>query len=293
MIYNIPINQLPYYNDKTVIIRCQATQDLEKLLQYLGNLPLSTDQSSFEIIHIEWDLVALDDMLYSLFEHPLLRDCPIDVQMRYPHTTFAYLYHYAKLLESHPIRISIAVESSTLSNFATEFYRAVKIASALQFAIRLDINQPNPEYLEQLSKILDFYLHQATVSQPIEYFHTLLVAYYHQRIVSLWDIQEQHPGQWCYVTEQGQECFGRRSLNDDDCNVVPSNHASYPPTWLSTDAPVHNECQQCEFWNSCRGFHKWPDSDWSCIGIKKLFSTLQTAATQIKENMQFYDGLPK
>ncbi|WP_169247682.1 hypothetical protein, partial [Candidatus Competibacter phosphatis] len=69
----------------------------------------------------------------------------------------------ATLLDNHPTRVIVPV--------APGFGKAVKVAVSLDFAVRLEVEQPEPALIEEMAAVLEFYLHQSTVAQPIEYFH--------------------------------------------------------------------------------------------------------------------------
>ena len=91
-------------------------------------------------------------------------------------------------------------------------FKAVKVASALRFPVKLDVGQPEPDTIEALQSVLDFYLHHPSVSQPVEFFHTSLLSFYHQAPVPLWDVQEDDPAYVRYVTDDGWETIARRPV---------------------------------------------------------------------------------
>src|SRR5690349_20021621 len=122
------------------------------------------------------------------------------------------LYSYTYLLDKHPVRIVIPV--------VTGFSKAVKLAVALNFAVKLEMRQPDEELLKEVNQVLDLYLHRSQVRQPIDFFHTALASFLQNEPISLWKIAEEAP-------------------------VVPA-----------TDL----ECYQFEFFNQCAGYFKWPDT---------------------------------
>src|SRR5262249_9685802 len=122
------------------------------------------------------------------------------------------------------------------------FRKAVVVAAALQFEVKLKPGQPNPAVLPELMDCLDFYLHDRTVRQPIEWFHSSLYALYHRARITLWEIHEQSP---------------------------PGN-------------ALQPECADCEYSNHCHGFFKSPRADYDCNGVKELFAKLTEAAANLR-----------
>ena len=153
------------------------------------------------------------------------------------------LYSYTYLLDAHPVRIVIPVVAG--------FSKAVKLAVALNFAVKLEVRQPDEELLKELREVLDFYLHSSQVRQPIDFFHTTLTSFLHDEPISLWEIVDEVP-------------------------VVPA-----------TDL----ECYECEFFNQCGGYFKWPDVTYGCDGVKSVFRTLANAAQEMRSDLATFDTM--
>lgn len=153
------------------------------------------------------------------------------------------LYSYTHLLDMHPVRIVIPV--------VARFSKAVKLAVALNFAVRLEMRQPSEELLKEISEVLDFYLHRSQVRQPIDFFHTTLTSFLHDEPISLWEIADQAP-------------------------VVPA---------------TNSECYECEFFNQCGGYFKTPDASYSCDGVKILFRTLAQAAQEMRRDLATFEAM--
>ena len=124
--------------------------------------------------------------------------------------------------------------------------------------------------------MLDFYLHHPSVSQPVEFFHTSLLSFYHQAPVPLWDVQEDDPAYVRYVTDDG---WG-------DHSAAPGRHTgSWRPRVLSLLS--NRSCWQSavsaarEFFAHCGGYFKWPRKDYGCTGVKALFRTLRDAGAAL------------
>jgi len=158
----------------------------------------------------------------------------LEVVIEDPTKEFANLYRFARYLDKQPIIVSIPVVPG--------FRKAVVVASALQFAIKLRVEQPDAELMNELDETLEFYLHDRTVRQPIEFFHSSINALYHGTRTTLWEINNR------------QAAAG--------------------------SLPV--ECKTCEFQFHCKGFFKSPSPDYSCAGIKRILGKLTMAAAELK-----------
>ena len=180
VVYNIPVHLVPAYRGREVVVRFQ---DPAELVQALPDSDIEK-LVSVQLLSLTAAVDALADWGYGV---------PVELIMRSPATEFSLLYRHAKLLDKHPVRVSIPVLPG--------LFKAVKVASALRFPVKLDVGQPEPDTIEALQSVLDFYLHHPSVSQPVEFFHTSLLSFYNQAPVPLWDVQEDDPAYVRYVTE--------------------------------------------------------------------------------------------
>ena len=62
-----------------------------------------------------------------------------------------------------------------------------------------------------------------------------------------------------------------------------------PTTWVTdrfqTLIDQGAECATCPWSDVCMGFFKWPDSAYSCAGVKQLFSEIKAAADDIGQDL--------
>ena len=132
-----------------------------------------------------------------------------------------------------------------------------------------------------VARLLDDYLHKSTVTQPIEYFHSLLLGFCDHEAINLWAIQEEDPALIRYVDEQGEEHLPGR-LIDADYSSSPANFVADWEASLSTEGA---ECLDCPFFTHCRGYFKWPRRDYDCAGVKTLFTALQQAGGELERDL--------
>ena len=191
------------------------------------------------------------------------RDVPLDIIITDPVREFPRLYNFSNLLDTHPIRISIAVKPG--------FIKAVKLAAALNFAIKLVVSQPDDDLINEMIEVLDIYLHRSSISQPIEYFHSMFLSSYQDEPASLWMIQEDDPDHFRFVSDEGEETASLRFAGNDPTIAIPSKGSF--------------ECTTCEFETKCGGYFKWPDPNYNCKCVKTLFATIDDAAEELKQNV--------
>jgi hypothetical protein len=198
---------------------------------------------------------------------------PVDLVMSSPGTEFPLLYRHAKLLDKHPVRVSIPA--------LPELFKAVRVASALGFTVKLDVGQPDPATIEALQAVLDFYLHHPSVTQPVEFFHNVFLSLYYRDPITLWDVQEDDPARVRYITDDGRETIARRPVGEHVSGDLGGFVAALQQELLAE----RGECSTCEFFAHCGGYFKWPRKDYGCSGVKTLFRTLQDASAALRHDL--------
>lgn len=264
--YNVPLSLIDSYPDRRLIVRATdpAAVVQNVLPQHLNGLV------ALQLLDITADLEVLDGWNPGL---------PIEVVLTDPEGETMKLYRLCKLQRSHPVRVVIPVVPG--------FSKAVRVASFLYLPVKLEGMQPDPELIDEVSETLDFFLHNKAVSQPIEYFSGFLTTVIHKQPITLWEIQEEDPALVRYVTDHGAETMARRPITPLDGNL---DHFRFELTKsvLSPEA----ECASCEFFLNCGGYFKWPNHDFSCEGVKRLFHRLRDAALELHDDLSLYPAVP-
>jgi hypothetical protein len=264
MVYNIPATMIEAYRGRDLIVRSHdpseilprlAPEDLERLacLQILGTGG------------------ALD---------PLRRwgpSIPVDLVTQNPETDLPQLYRYSPLLEEHPVRVSVPV--------AAGFGKVVKLALSLNFTVKLEVSQPEPALIEELLRVVNLYLHQSTVSRPVEFIHSLFLGFYNRTPVKLWAIQEEDPALFRYVTDQGAETLSRRFAGAE----LKYGVASFIQEFTAALLGEKQECWDCLYFENCAGYFKWPRREYRCGGVKALFQTLRAAAEELRADLASFN----
>jgi hypothetical protein len=149
--------------------------------------------------------------------------------------------------------------------------------------------QPSAEALEELRDALQFYLHEPTVEAPVEFFHSVLATMCDGDAGSLWTILEEDPDAFRHYDADGRARVSRTS--DPDQSEISS--AGFAENHLSRLIAQGAECATCPWQWPCRGYFKWPDPTYSCAGVKQLFSSIQTAGNEIRQDVASFTKADK
>jgi len=261
VVYNIPANQVPVYRENRIVLRIHNPVELQQCL------PAVDPQN---LIYVQWFVPSSDD------NNAVLKqiEAPLDLVLSNPKVDFPCLYDYAALADECPLRVSIPVVPG--------FGKAVKLAVSLNCAVKLEVAQPDPALIAELAEIVRFYLHKATVTQTIEFFHSLLGSFFRQEPITLWEIQEENPVYARYITEQGEEIIAPRFSGASPDYF----EARFQEELIAGQA----ECCECDFLAQCQGYFKWPDRNYRCDGVKSIFQMLRDAALELKNDLVTHDA---
>jgi len=263
--YNIPASLLAGFRGRKKIVRSDDPTDIVENI---------TDKDLADIFFVK--LLSLNGKIDSLTGWG--NAIPVELVVSDTYRDLPLLYRYAPLLAHHPVRVSVPL--------APGFGKVVRLAISLNFAVKLEGGQPDPPLVDEMQRIASFYLHQATVSEPIEFFHSLFLAFYHQDPITLWTIQEEAPSLVRYITATGEETMPGRLAG----MKVPGNFSSFVQEIQKGPSGEGSECAGCEFLRHCLGYFKWPLREYRCDGVKALLRTLQGAAEELRTDIASFHG---
>ena len=264
IVYNIPVELVEAFRGQKVIVR---SHDPSELLRALPNGALA-DLVAVQLLRLDSDAEALSSWGHGV---------PVELVMADPAAEFAKLYRHAKLLDKHPMRVSLPVVPG--------FAKAVRVAVALQFAVKLEPGQPDPGVIGEMSEVLSFFLHNPSVGQPVEYFHSLLMAMLHGAPLTLWEIQEEDPAAMRYVLADGTQVVPRPPFG----TVVTGELGNFVEIFGEGLLAERGECAGCEYFGHCGGYFKWPRRDFSCDGVKAVFREVRGAAEELRGDLAAFD----
>jgi hypothetical protein len=272
MIYNIPITLADAYRGRKTVIRAADPSEIAKT--FSGGVP--DGLCYIRILSPDGDIDVLKDWGPGV---------PLDLVIRDPSEDLPLPYRFTPLLSTHPIRVSVPL--------APGFEAIVKLASSLNFTVKLEGGQPDQSLTGELLGIARYYLHRTTVTEPIEFFHSLFLAFYHQDPVTLWSIQEEDPDLVRFVTDRGEETLSGRFPEIGSGREF----AEFVKTRHDETAGDTGACAGCRFFRNCRGYFKWPARDYCCDGVKAVMGTLLEAAEELRRDVASFqprseDGPP-
>ena len=260
LIYEVPIEQVPARRGQRLIVRaCEPAALITAL----------ADADPECLVGVRLLSLAADSEPLNAWAPGL----PVDLVMTDPAAEFPLLYRHTELLDDHPVRVIIPVRPG--------FAKAVKAAVALHFAAWLEPGQPGPALIEELLEVLAFYLRQPTVAQPVEFFHSMLLGFYHDDPAPLWTVLDADP-QWLrHVADDGTESLPGRLVGIEATVAAEADLDA----WIAAVLATADECRNCEFRASCGGYFKWPHRDYDCAGVKRLFDLLRDAAAELRRDL--------
>jgi hypothetical protein len=197
LVYNIPAKLIENYRGHEVILRSSSP----------GEIAYSLWQSDPLVVRFIQLLAPFDDT--SVLERSV-EELPIEIVLE-DLNQFELLYDFTNLLDSHPLRVTIPV--------ARGFSKAVKLAVSLDYAVKLQVGQPEKFLRLELESVRDVYLRRNYVRQPIEFFQSLLLSFYREEKISLWEVAEENSTQIRYITDDGRETIAPRFADADLGNL--------------------------------------------------------------------------
>jgi hypothetical protein len=202
---------------------------------------------------------------------------PLDVFLANPGSQFSDLYRLVDVCAVRDVRVSMPASPG--------FLKALKLAVALRFPVRLLPGQPVPAVCAELTEALTFYLRDPMVETPVEFFHSVLVFMCGADTGSLWTILEEDPAIFLR-----QEPDGRAKLPRVLGSLPPGvSLSAFVATRFKQLVEQNTECTTCPWQQTCQGYFKWPDPTYDCRGIKQLFCIIKTAAEEMRQELAYRD----
>lgn len=267
-IYNVPPAFLDQYRAQPVILRSASIAELSRAVPALA---------PDAIVFLQLVTPPPDPQ-------PRIHGAegiPIELWIENPATEYPGLYHYAPLLDDHPVRVSLPALPGV--------GRALKLALSLQFAVQIRLLQPATEVIQELVQSLEMFLHDATVSRPVDVFHDLFFAFLNRDPVPLWVLLEEDPQQFRRISDCGKETYGGK-LSDWPDEPEPG----FCSQALTRALAANNaECSECPYLAHCGAYFKWPSANYDCSGVKTLFQTIEQAANEFAADLERYPAKKK
>jgi hypothetical protein len=202
---------------------------------------------------------------------------PLDVHLAAPGSGYSDLYKLVDVRVGRDVRVTLSASLGIL--------KAVKLAAALRLPVRILPGQPGPDLLAELAEALTFYLRDPMVETPVEFFHSALAFTCGTGTDSLWTILEEDPALFRHESSDGVPELPRAPAS------LPQgiSLATFVESRFQRLVDENAECATCPWQRICQGYFKWPDSAYSCAGVKQLFSAIDAAADEIGRELASRD----
>jgi hypothetical protein len=261
--YNVPASLVDSFRNEKVVIRSKNAAELVHSLAEVGQ---------DRLVYLQ--LLSVEDAATLLkLSEPVLLDLVMQAD-----SEFSYLYRFAELGKFHPIRVTVPLSPGCT--------RTVKLAISLDFPVKLHVTRLDDTLVDELTGILEYYLYHRTASQPIDFFHSVLTAFYLNQAVTVWDIQEENPSLFRYVTDSGRIEFPRPLLT----TYGPDDGTCFLDDYKLQLLLEQGDCSACLYFSICLGYFKIPDKNFDCKGVKKLFQMIKDACTELKNCLRDFDS---
>ena len=262
--YDIPASLIEAYREYKIVVRFPDPSEITKI--FYDTVPEGL--AYVRILSLEGRMEDLKGWCPGI---------PIDLVVRDVWEDLPRLYRYAPLLATHPLRVTVPLVSG--------FEAVAKVASSLNFAVKVEGGQPDPALTGELLEMARIYLYRTTVSEPIDFFHSLFRAFYQPEPVTLWVIQEEEPALFRTISDGGEERLPGRLAGLE----IRDGFSSFTRNWLDALLAQKGECAGCDFLINCAGYFKWPREAYDCQGIRAVMGTLRKAARELRREV---DSLP-
>ncbi len=193
---------------------------------------------------------------------------PLDVVLDDPAAEFSSLYRLVDVAMVRSTRVTIPAKPG--------FLKALRLAISLRLPVRLLPGQPKGEILVELVEAARFYLHDAMVETPVEFFHSLLAQFRGMATGTIWSFLEQDPAVYVHHDADG------KALHPAD---FVGRHLE---GLISSGA----ECAACRWQAVCAGYFKFPDSSYECADVKVLLAEIEETSEEITRELARHESTP-
>jgi hypothetical protein len=202
-----------------------------------------------------------------LADAPFPVGAPLDIVLADPAVEAPGLYSLTRIRTDHPVRVTIVGRPGMA--------RAARLAMALQFPVRLLVQQPSAAVLAELDQVTDRYLHDSRTSAPVEFFQAALAWWLRGDAPPPWVALEVDPAWFPRVDGAGAE-------HDP---TWPPREADFVAKWFAGLVSEGAECATCPARDWCQGYFKWPDRSYGCDGVVRLLARLEASAAQLARDL--------
>jgi hypothetical protein len=268
VLVSIPARLAAEIDCENLLVRSESCEEIASAYKTLGE----------RIKEVE--LEGLGDDLHSLSALPL--GLPVSLKLRpgdAPH-----LYTNAWLVDRFSLEALVNVDKGLL--------QGVKIATSAMVPVTVNIEEIHDP--GELMSVLNYYLHDAHVQVPVEFFHSMITAYLQGATVALPDLYPESPDQFLYVDESGKVSVSARLARagrflgsvsgtlqiDEDSQLYKDLLDRKKNLVLSG-----SKCVSCERFDLCEGYLRFIDANFDCGPFLEVFNEITAKAKEIADDL--------
>jgi radical SAM protein with 4Fe4S-binding SPASM domain len=176
-------------------------------------------------------------------------------------------------------------------------FKNINFLTGLGMLVHIDMSKPVQDE-KALLRVTDFYLHNPTLSTPIEPIHSLLVLMNRGRGNRLWSTEQERVRTNFYVSNQGEVSLSRRwmerslkygSLDDSVDEFMKSGLYSKLASLKAELFRNKSPCIFCRHFDVCNGFLRALDPEWPCDIWQEVFGILKSAVKEGRNLLRIID----
>jgi hypothetical protein len=268
VLVSIPARLAADIDCENLLVRSESCEEIAAAYETLGE----------RIKEIE--LEGLGENLQSLSALPL--GLPVSLKLR-PEDA-PHLYTNSWLADRFPLEALMNVEKGLL--------QGVKIATSAMVPVTVNLEELSDP--GELMSVLNYYLHDAHVQVPVEFFHSMITALLHGTIVALPDLYPESPDRFLYVDESGKVSVSARLARagrflgtvsgglqiDEDSQLYKDLLDRKRNLVLSG-----SKCISCEHFDLCEGYLRFVDANFDCGPFLEVFNEIKAKAKEIADDL--------
>jgi hypothetical protein len=260
MIYTIPLELVPSYKDRDIVVRSADAGALVNAAQKDSDKRIKRVQ----LLNPRRGVEKLSLLPGSM---------PIDLCLAEAGALNGLSSEWTKLARSHALRLVVPVIPG--------FGNLMKAALRAGLRVKLEIDQPDNESVDELMDGFIFFTQELDVKEPVDLFFGLFRSFFTKQVESLWKIQEESPLSSRYVTNAGAETISKRLESID----LPGDLSTFLADHKLKLFVNKEECCSCRFFDRCEGYFKVPRPGYSCFDIKRFFELVSGMAGELRADL--------
>lgn len=170
--------------------------------------------------------------------------------------------------------------------------QGVKTVTSAMVPVTMNLEEMSDS--AELMPVLNYYLHDAHVQVPVEFFHSMISARFRGASLALSDLYPESPTQFLHVDESGKVAASARLARagkffgtiagglkiDEDSQLYKDLLDPKKNLVLSG-----SKCIACEGFDLCGGYLRFVDTNFDCDPFLEVFKEIKAKAREIADDL--------